>query len=204
MKRHIFYFLAIISIMTGCSKKSSDPQPITPLPTIIPTTITINVKDEIGNPLGNSNIKLYTTESDFINDPEPINYPNVTDANGTYTTVALPITYFWRIKNGCQNNLFKANRSAAPLTANQNNIFTAVLGKTASIFLTSTSSNPYYIYLDGVLNSIMNGGASMSIIVPIGTHPVRVLQKSGYLLYPTDETFNATVGCNVNYSITFP
>lgn len=198
MKKHILYFL-LISLAIACSKKSSDPQPADQ-----PTIITINVKDEVGNPVPYSSIKLYTNQTDFNNDSAITSYPYTTDANGTYSTTASAVTYYWRIKNDCQSNLFKANHSAAPLTANHNNVFTAVIGKIANINLTSTSSNPYDIYLDGILTLNMNGGTSKSITVPIGTHTVRVLQKSGYLVSPTDKTSTVTVGCNLNYSVTFP
>lgn len=198
MTRHILYFL-LISLTIACSKKSSDPQPADQ-----PTVITINVKDEVGNPVPYSSIKIYTNQTDFNNDSAITSYPNTTDGNGTYSTTASAVTYYWRIKNDCQSNIFKANHSAAPLTANQTNVFTAVIGKIANINLTNTSINPYYVYLDGILTLTMNGGTSKSIIVPIGTHSVRVLQKSGYLVSPTDKTYTAAVGCHMNYSVTFP
>ncbi|MDR1793430.1 MAG: hypothetical protein LBR36_08360 [Bacteroidales bacterium] len=76
---------------------------------------------------------------------------------------------------------------------------------TGSIKVVSTSSNPYEIYLDGVYKFDLAGGANRTISnVSTGTHTVRVLQISGYILYPTDKTYNVTVQSGYIHTVTFP
>lgn len=74
-----------------------------------------------------------------------------------------------------------------------------------SIKIESTSSNPYEIYLDDVYQFEMPGKSVEWIrdLYP-GNYRVRVLQVSGYALYPTDNTYNVEVKAGFYTTVTFP
>ncbi|MBQ9435628.1 MAG: PKD domain-containing protein [Bacteroidales bacterium] len=61
------------------------------------------------------------------------------------------------------------------------------------IRMTNISSNPYRIYIDGENQGSLSGGYYQDFKVSPGNHRVRILQISGYLLYPTDESY--TISC---------
>jgi len=51
----------------------------------------------------------------------------------------------------------------------------------------------------------MNGGTvDYENFMPTGYYTIRVLQVSGYAVYPTDETFSGTLGCGATLTTTFP
>ena len=69
----------------------------------------------------------------------------------------------------------------------------------------SQSSHPYQIYIDNVLQGSIQGGQSKTYTVTANeTHVVFVEQATGYLLYPTRETYNITVGVGETYTQNFP
>jgi len=62
-----------------------------------------------------------------------------------------------------------------------------------TIKLVSTSTNPYKIYINGEYKGVIEGKKSNSWKVESEMYAVRVVQQSGYLLYPTDETYHIAV-----------
>lgn len=76
---------------------------------------------------------------------------------------------------------------------------------TTSLTITNTSTNPYDIYYDNVLLYRMNGGTTQIVEnVSIATHTVKVVQVSGYILYPTEQTFAGTAKCGEISNVIFP
>ena len=81
---------------------------------------------------------------------------------------------------------------------------TAII-KTGSIQFVNNSSNPYYIYISGVLKTTLDGGYYVTYSnVSVGSYSCRVLQKSGYAVYPTDQTYTAVVTNGGTAVISFP
>lgn len=73
------------------------------------------------------------------------------------------------------------------------------------IKMVSQSNNPYEIYIDDVLQGSIQGHNSKTYSVSANvTHVVFVQQSTGYLLYPTKETYNVTVGVGSTYTLNFP
>lgn len=69
---------------------------------------------------------------------------------------------------------------------------------------TNNSSNPYTVYLDGTIKGTVNGNYSQDYSTTLGAHTARVVQNSGYLLYPTDKSYSVTVTSSVMAQVSFP
>lgn len=171
-----------------------------------PTSLQISVKDNIGNPVSGATVKLYSTETDFINETNQVLTTQSTNTSGV--VVFKPLTaskYYWKIVNGCQRNIYTSYTSTSALTLNINNLVTCVLGGTGTLTLINNSANPYDIYLNGTLQFVnMAGGSRKDLLVPTGNYTIRVLQKSGYVLTPTDKTYTGSLVCGGTLSTTFP
>ena len=77
-------------------------------------------------------------------------------------------------------------------------------GGTGKLKLISTSSNPYEIYIDNVKKANIQGNGTAVYDLTTGIHKVRVLQISGYVLYPTDKTFNVDITKDNTSILQFP
>jgi hypothetical protein len=67
---------------------------------------------------------------------------------------------------------------------------------TGKIRLTSNSSNPYNLYIDGVLKNKVAGYAYIEYDLPEGSHTFKAEQVSGYVLYPTVKSSTIAIfGC---------
>lgn len=203
--------IALLALAIACSKKKDDPAPVTP--TVQPTTLSITVRNELGNTVANAGIKIYSTfeayTADTLDDTPPVTsfplaYTSFTNSSGVYTTTIDAGKWYWRVESdACHKPT--TNTTVSPLSANVDNRVTVIMQPSATINLTSTSSNPYYIYLDDVLKFTMDGNTSKSLTCTLGSHSVRVLQKSGYVVFPTDNTYPTTLStCGETKSITFP
>lgn len=73
------------------------------------------------------------------------------------------------------------------------------------IKMVSQSNNPYEIYIDDVLQGSIQGHENKTYSVSANeTHVVYVKQATGYVLWPTTETYNVTVGIAQTYTLNFP
>lgn len=73
------------------------------------------------------------------------------------------------------------------------------------IKMISQSDNPYEIYIDDVLQGCIQGHNSKTYTVEANVeHVVEVKQQTGYLLWPTTETYRITVGIAQTYTKNFP
>lgn len=75
---------------------------------------------------------------------------------------------------------------------------------TGKLKLVSTSDNPYQIYIDGTYQLNIEGHGVEMFTLTQGTHTVRVLQISGYLFSPTDETYQIPIEAGMIYTKNFP
>jgi hypothetical protein len=76
---------------------------------------------------------------------------------------------------------------------------------TGTILLTSTSTNPYQVVINGAITDTIQGGGALSVNEATGTYTVEVKQLSGYgLLKPTIEVSQPSVTCGNTSNIIFP
>src|SRR5690242_15588269 len=72
------------------------------------------------------------------------------------------------------------------------------------IQLINNSSNPYQVSLNGKAIANMPGGTLKVLDVDAAYDTVKVLQLSGYILYPTEKTYMGNVECNKIMVVSFP
>jgi len=78
------------------------------------------------------------------------------------------------------------------------------LESNAKIRFTCTSVNPYNGYVDNVFQGMINGNSFKEFYVSPGYHTFKAEQVSGYALYPTVVTSEATVVAGQEVGFTFP
>lgn len=174
-----------------------------------PTQLKFQVINTSGTPQIGAAVTLYNSLSDYTNKTNPV-LSSITDANGYFLASRLSsVAYYYRITNGCLDNYGSSstNHISTALTLHTLNSYNAIVinGK-GSIYLSSTSTNPYEVWVDGnVQLTSMAGGTNYTLNeVPVGNHSVRVLQLSGYVFSPTDKTYTVTVTCGNTSTVTFP
>jgi hypothetical protein len=115
------------------------------------------------------------------------------------------IKYYFSADKDCLTNAFGGNVTSNALTPSMKSMVTCILSKSGTLKINNTSSNPYDVYINGVLKiTNMAGGSTQSFKAGTGTYNIRVLQKNGYILYPTDKTFSGSISCGTTLNCTFP
>ena len=67
---------------------------------------------------------------------------------------------------------------------------------TGTVRFTSTSANPYNLYIDGVFKKQIPGNTFSELELTEGSHQVKVEQVSGFILFPTiKEGVISVFGC---------
>lgn len=67
------------------------------------------------------------------------------------------------------------------------------------------SSNPYRVYVnDQIVLHSQDGNSIKSVQFDCGVCDIKVLQLSGYVVYPTEKTFIGTLQCGGQLKTTFP
>lgn len=204
MKKLIFIIVIFISLtisFNSCKKDTSTTSTTPP-----PTQLQITVTDNLGNIVTGATVTLYSDKTDWQNQTNAL-YTAQTDANGKVTFSNLStIIYYWYAQSGCKNNFYNGICTTNPLTANITNTVTAIINSTGFVEFISTSSNPYYCYIDGTNVYTLNGGLNYTYPnpLPIGNHEVKVVQVSGYILYPTIDSTSANITCGNTFQYTFP
>lgn len=188
-------FIALTSTFTSCKKDAP-----------ADTSLSITVSDELGNKVSGASVALYATQADFNTSTNPV-ATKLTDATGTVTFNKLSsVKYLWEAIKDCKNNANGGFSLASELPINVATKINTVITATGFLKFVNNSTNPYSIYINGVLNAAsLAGGYSQTFsYVPIGSYTLRVLQLSGYILTPTDKTYTGTVTCGSTLSTTFP
>ena len=197
----LFSILLLSLVFSNCSKN----QDATPATTTSPTQLELTVLNSIGNVVPNTIVELYTNQTDWQNRTNQVATPQTTDVNGKVLfDMSYQSTYYWYASNGCQNNFFGTITNASLLTAHQKNSFQTVVNKIGNLKIINTSTNPYHVYINGALYGDLNGCLSYSLLAKENPYAVRVLQISGFTLYPTDKTYNINVICGNLTTVTFP
>ena len=171
-----------------------------------PTTLEITLKDELANLLTGVSVKLYPSQDDWINGTNQVGTTLTSDASGKVKFSSLSaLKYYWFAEKDCKNNVNGGITTVSALTVNTNNTVEVILTGTGTLKFTNTSSNPYRIYINGVSTYDLPGGLVLyKYYKPTGAYTLRVLQLSGYALYPTDLTYSGTLACGSTLSTTFP
>ena len=204
MKKNVilaFILLSIFILFFGCKKKDSTTPATAP-----PTNLQITLNDYSGNPVQFATVKLFSSYNDWYNKTNQIGLIEISDATGKVQFSNLQSeVYYWFAEKDCINNFNGISQTSNTLTANTTNKITSILNGTGTIIFNSTSSNPYDCFINGVRQFTCNGGQSHSVIyLPTGAYSCRVLQLSGYVFTPTDETFNGNLNCGGTLNINFP
>ncbi len=194
-----------IILLNSCSKDSGSSSTQT---TLDPTELKVKVTNSLGSPVEGATVTLYTNVTDFKTKANPV-ATAITDANGYFDIKSnlSSMAYYFYVTSGCLDNYHNATHFSTPLVLNTLNTYNnIILSSEGKIQLVSTSVNPYEVFIDGIVQySSVDGGSTHTVSeVPVGNHTVRVLQLSGYLISPTDESFTANVSCGNITTVTFP
>ena len=171
-----------------------------------PTSLEITLKDELASIVSGATVKLYSSQTDWNNGTNQVGTTLTSDASGKVKFSNLSaIKYYWLAEKDCKNNVNGGVTTVSALTANTNNTVEVILTSTGTLKFVNTSTNPYRIYINGAAIMDMNGGTtSYRYYQPIGAYTIRVLQLSGYVISPTDQTYSGTLSCGLTLIVTFP
>lgn len=202
MKKISILFVILTASLFSCSKSSD---PVTTPPTPVTTSLEITLKDELGNPVIGASVKLYNSESNYQNATNQLQTTKTSGSNGVVLFDNLSaIKYYFSADKDCLTNAF-GGVATDNLYANSKNNVTCILSPSGTLVINNTSTNPYDVYINDVLQiPNMTGGTSQSFKAGKGTYKIRVIQKSGYLLTPTDKTYTGSISCGTILTCTFP
>ena len=169
-------------------------------------SLQLSITDNLGKIVSGAQVKLYKTYTDYLNQTNQIDVTKTSDVNGIVLYYGLSnIIYYFSVNSGCLSNNLGITSIGSSLVSNTTSSLTIPLSGYGTIKLTSTSTNPYKVFVDGnVYISSMTGGSTRYLYYPVGSCTVRVLQLSGYLFSATDESFPINLTCGGMTSITFP
>jgi len=171
-----------------------------------PTALQIKVLDNLGNAIVGASVKLYPSQTDYLNLTNQVLTTQITNSQGIVTFQPLnPTKYYWQAILDCKTNIFGSVTTTNNLLPNTTNTVQTVLNSTSVITLSNNSTNPYSVSLDGtIINSSMAGNSSISYPIPSGNHTIVVTQLSGYILLPTIKTYTINPSCGQTLTQSFP
>lgn len=189
--------IAIIAIsFAGCVKS----------PSITETSLSIVIKDySTSARIPGATVTLYSSQTAMETSSSPLD-TKITDADGVAKFDGLAtLPYYWKATIGCKSNLFLENGTGISLTKNKINVVNGTVQSMGTLTFNNTSTNPYKIFVnDGVVINSLAGNTAQTIPYPIGNVTVRVLQLSGYVVYPTDKSYTGNLTCGGALQTTFP
>ncbi|MCX6350522.1 MAG: hypothetical protein NTX03_01530 [Bacteroidetes bacterium] len=192
MKKNLLLMLMVTLCVTlnSCFKSS--------------TSLAITLTDDSGSKVSGASVDLYASLSDYNNGTNKVK-TETSDASGVATFTGLSgIQYYWAAESGCKNNKNGIRTSTAPLVEGKASTIGTILYSSGMLQLINSSSNPYKIYINTVEQFDMDGGTTKKVSMKVGTYSIRVLQKSGYLVYPTDKSFSVTTSCGNTTDLIYP
>lgn len=197
LSRTLFVAIWGISTLVGCSKEDAA-APV--------TTMEMTVKDNLGKIVEGATVRLYGSEEDWNAETNQVGFTEITDESGKAVFTDLdPKKYYWLIEKGCLNNINGAYTTTTPLEAKKITRITCIVRSTGSVTLINTSTDPYLVHIDGDFQFRMAPNSSFTYRhLPIGSYGIRVVQASGFDVYPTDETYSTVVTCGEMATVAFP
>jgi hypothetical protein len=198
MKNFILLFTVFTSMITLSSCKKDDKPD--------PTSLELIVKDNRGNVISGALVELYATKDDWINETNQIGETQFTNEKGIVKfSDLMNLKYYFYVESDCFNNVNGLISTPSNLTVNTNNVSNVILSATGTLKFTSTSNNPYRVYVNGAFVFDMNGGATRYLsYMPTGSYSLRVLQLSGYFISPTDESYTGILNCGNTLHFFYP
>lgn len=170
--KHFKFILPLIFILFSCTTDSVQQIPEN-------TQLELTIKDENNIPVGNSEVKLYASESDMNNGTNVVQ-TLTTDVNGKVIFQNLQaIKYFWAVTGQCHTDT--EDNSTNPIIASSLNTFSTLQ---ASNFI-------------GNISIVNNSSFQCSFTISNGA------ETYIYDMYPGDQSFlNETTSGNYTYSYT--
>ena len=190
MKKITLIALAFMIQLVGCKKDNTTNTPQ-------PTTLTFNITKSDGTSASGATVKLYSSLTDLANSTNQVGATGTANSSGkvTFSSNISAIKYYFQIENGCQANLLGNLTTTSPLTSNVENILNIRLDEIGVLTLENTTSDPYLIYIDGVLKETLAANDLNDYPLLAGSHPIRVVQESGYILTPTEYNYTSNITC---------
>ena len=151
-------------LFSGCSKNDIEET--------TPTSLTITLKDESGNPVAGAPLSL--SRSLDYNNPVVIS-TQTSGADGTVTFTGLDEKYYysWLATKDCISNCSEINHTHIALTPNKANTVNQVLYRTGLLELTNTSSTNYSLSSPILSDpSTLGGHTSWSRYVKEGSYNI--------------------------------
>ena len=200
MKKAFFSVIVIFAALfwTSCTKPDNNPSSS--------TSLKFSVVVNVGNPVSSATISLYQSQTDYTNNTNVVS-TQATDNNGMATFSSLSgIVYYYTIlrSSDCSSNVTATNHTANALTSGTSNTISVVVDQVGQMNFVNSSSNPYYVYINGALWNTVNGMSTQSAYANVGAYAIEAKQVSGYAVYPTDEKFSVNVTACSNTNVPFP
>lgn len=73
-----------------------------------------------------------------------------------------------------------------------------------TVRFTNTSTNPYSTYIDGATQGTVTGKNFIEVKATAGTHKLKAVQNSGYVVYPTVVEVTAVIAAGKEKEFIFP
>jgi hypothetical protein len=193
--KHIFIFL--LFAIVACKK--------TPTPAPPATSLTITVTDDGAIKQSGATVDLYSTQNSFdLGTNAVATATTTTDGTAVFASLAGG-QYWYRITSGCKNNISGISPTTVTVAANVSNTTTVALRRSCTLQFTNNSADPYRIFINGVQYIDLPGGHTGYAYNQLaGAISVRVLQLSGFVSTPTDQTYNGVVNCGETATVSFP
>ena len=193
----------ILISISSCSKDDS----LTNYETSQNTSMKLSIIDNHGNNVAGAKVSIYQSHSDWEHRTNQIGKTQVTNSQGNVVFDNLsPIKYFWFIEKGCKNNYNGPVTSQNPISeGHQNIINNIIISSSGTIKLDNYSNNPYNIYINGTFEFALKGNETRYLKnTKLGAYSIKVVQISGYALYPTIKNYNINVKCGQIKAVNFP
>lgn len=209
MIKYIFLLtvLAGLTILNSCKKDDNNDKPTVPVPVLSTSAVSSiaattaqcggNITSDGGATITTRGVCWSTNQTPTLNDNKTSDGTGAGTFTSSITGLIANTTYY--VRAYATNSGGTGYGSAMSFTTTQS------LPTTGSIQAINNSSNPYNVYVNGALQFTQSGGTSHTITnVSPGYYTIRVLQQSGYIVYPTDETFNGNVTAGNTLIISYP
>jgi hypothetical protein len=174
-------------------------------------SLEVRVLNESGSPVSGASVRVYSFLDNLQNNSNVL-YSATTNHNGIATISGIPVptggsSYYVHAQHGCQSSyLFGVPISKNWVYPGQKTAITKTIRNSGSLRFVNTSSNPYRVFLDGVvfIESMPGNTSRTFTYMAAKGYTVRVLQLSGFAVFPTDRTFTGTLSCGGTLTTTFP
>ena len=191
MKKLIFT-IALLSLFFSCKKEEQIPT--------APFKITLNVavSAENDSPLPGAKVYLYDDKNKFDNNGDH-KYFGIADSLGVVDFGNVIKGTYWVIVRDCGDNKDKQLQIVLSDGANHT---TVKLFRKGGIRVANNTDHDYNLFINNEFRMVLPAGAgtSVDLVFELGNHVLKLVQKSGYDVYPSVEEATVNVeACKVTY-----